>query len=73
MQSNTDSSLAKLNDQENQTHPATTAQQASDGIAQEVFKLRNFEMEQLREQLQRNGLPVNNACLEVKVVPDQPF
>jgi hypothetical protein len=30
-------------------------------------------MEHLREQLRQNGLPVNNACLEVKVVPDQQF
>jgi hypothetical protein len=27
-------------------------------------------MDQLREQLKLNGLPITNTCLEVRVVPD---
>lgn len=34
------------------------------------MQLKNCEMDQLREQLALNGLPVTNACLEVKVIPD---
>ena len=38
--------------------------------AQEYMQLQDFEMAQLREQLRLNGIPVNDACLEVRVLPD---
>lgn len=48
MQSNTDSNLNKLNSP-NQESGHTDVKQANNQIAQEILKLRNFEMEQLRE------------------------
>jgi hypothetical protein len=46
---------------------------AAEPLAHKVFNLRNNEMDELREQLRKNGLPVRNTCLEVKVVPDNQY
>jgi len=71
MQSNCEQKCSELTAQQQiSCFPESTS---STKQASEVFQLRNFEMAQLREQLRQNGLPMKNACLEVKVVPDQPF